>query len=181
MDETESTNSTPKKRSGVDWAPSFLRSLAKCGVIGYAAKAAGIHRTTVYLRRDSDDAFAKQMRHALSESTDRLLQEAVRRARIGVKEPVFQYGRHVGDIRRYSDTLLIFLLKGLDPATWRETFVHNLTSPDGKPVQVKHEHEITVMPEAIESFLAGLEARGGTPGDHDISRNGHAKSVHSEN
>ena len=41
--------------------------------------------------------------------------EARRRAVDGVDEPVFQQGKQVGTIRKHSDTLLIFLLKGIRP------------------------------------------------------------------
>ncbi len=40
----------------------------------------------------------------------------------GVLRPVFQGGKHVGDIREYSDTLLQFLLKGERPEKFRERY-----------------------------------------------------------
>jgi hypothetical protein len=48
--------------------------------------------------------------------------EAVRRAYEGVEKPVCQMGKEVGVIREYSDTMLIFLLKGLRPAKYRERY-----------------------------------------------------------
>ena len=39
----------------------------------------------------------------------------MRRAREGVEEPVFQGGLCCGHVRRYSDLLLIFLLKSRRP------------------------------------------------------------------
>ena len=38
----------------------------------------------------------------------------------GVKQPVFYKGEVCGSVRKYSDVLLIFLLKGLRPEVYRE-------------------------------------------------------------
>lgn len=46
--------------------------------------------------------------------------EARRRAVDGVDEPVFQGGELVGHVRRYSDRLLEFLLRGRRPTVYRE-------------------------------------------------------------
>jgi hypothetical protein len=55
---------------------------------------------------------------------DQLEEEARRRAVDGVLKPVFQRGRQVGRIREYSDVLLVTLLKGKRPDTYRERFEH---------------------------------------------------------
>jgi hypothetical protein len=105
------TNRTPKKepkparkRSAPDWAPSFLECLADCGVIGYAAKKAGIGRTAVYQRRDSDETFAEAMATALVDLSDVLEYESWRRAKVGTDRPIYQDKRPVGYMREYSDT-----------------------------------------------------------------------------
>ena len=46
---------------------------------------------------------------------DELEAEARRRAVQGVRQPVFHQGKVVGHIRKYSDLLLIFLLKHRRP------------------------------------------------------------------
>lgn len=109
---------TPKKRVNKaaitirgKWRSTFLKHLAENGVVGYAVKAAGVSRWAAYERRQRDAEFAKQWEQALESATDRLEQEAVRRAVDGVDEPVFYLGEECGKIRKYSDTLLIFLLK----------------------------------------------------------------------
>ena len=51
---------------------------------------------------------------------DALEQEARRRALEGVEEPVFCRGERVGVIRRYSDALLILLLKAKRPEQFRD-------------------------------------------------------------
>ncbi len=45
----------------------------------------------------------------------RLLEDARRRSEEGVLEPVFYQGREVGMVRKYSDNLLMFKIKGLMP------------------------------------------------------------------
>jgi hypothetical protein len=62
-------------------------------------------------------------------------QEADRRAIEGVDEPVFHKGTVVGHIRKYSDTLLIFRLKALAPAKYRETIRQEHSGPEGGPLQ----------------------------------------------
>ena len=122
----------------------FLKSLAQCGVVTHAAEDAGSGRRTMYAWRDEDEAFALAWDSALDDSADRLEKEAHRRATEGVLEPVYQGGELVGHIRKYSDTLLIFLLKGAKPAKFRERFEH--MGPGGErlgltwPWEIKDTH-----------------------------------------
>jgi hypothetical protein len=51
---------------------------------------------------------------------DTLEAEADRRAAEGTLRPVFYKGEQCGEIREYSDTLLIFRLKALRPEKYRE-------------------------------------------------------------
>lgn len=107
-------------------AVRFLERLAETGNVSLAAQFAGLSKQTAYNHRHSDDEFARQWDDALDTATDLLEQEARRRAYEGVDEPVFYKGDEVGTIRKYSDTLLIFLLKGLRPEKYRDnaTVVH---------------------------------------------------------
>ena len=52
--------------------------------------------------------------------TEALEYEAVRRAYHGVAEPVFYNGVQCGSVTKYSDKLLMFLLKARNPAKYRE-------------------------------------------------------------
>jgi hypothetical protein len=63
---------------------------------------------------------------------DLLEKECVRRALVGWKEPVYQGGKELGTIRKFSDNLLIFLLKGKRPEVFRER--HELTGVNGAPL-----------------------------------------------
>lgn len=114
------TNRTPKKRA------AFLSELAERGNVSDAARAAGVARTTVYEWREVDPAFAASWDAALDEAADTMEREAWRRAVEGVEKPVFgSLGQglgsgEVGRVQEYSDTLLIFLLKGAKPEKYRE-------------------------------------------------------------
>ena len=56
----------------------------------------------------------------MENAADLLEEEARRRAHDGVDEPVWFQGVQCGTVRKYSDTLLIFLLKGAKPDKYRE-------------------------------------------------------------
>lgn len=111
-----------------DWKPIFLAALAKRGNVSEAAKAAGVHRDTANEHRKTDAAFLARWESALEDAADALEREAFRRAHDGVVKPVFGSGGpgvgtvEVGHVREYSDTLLIFLLKGIRPAKYRDNF-----------------------------------------------------------
>jgi hypothetical protein len=95
-----------------------------------------VARNTVYERRDADPEFAKAMADAIESGVDDLELEARRRAKDGSLKPVFQGGEHVGDIREYSDTLTIFLLKAHRPEKYRDNHKHEITGADGGPITI---------------------------------------------
>jgi len=92
---------------------AFIQSLiATGGNVSEACKAESIGRTAAYRWRNDDPEFASRWDAAVEVGVDQLETEARRRAFKGVKKPVYQGGKLVGHIQEYSDTLLIFLLKG---------------------------------------------------------------------
>lgn len=109
----------PEMRSS-EWHAKFLAALADEGLVRYAAAVAGVTPSAAYTARRRDPAFAKAFDEAIQASTPRLEQEAIRRAFHGTPKPVYQSGKLVGMMREYSDTLLIFLLKGRKPDTYRD-------------------------------------------------------------
>jgi hypothetical protein len=88
-----------------------LKALAEDGVVSYACKAANIDRNTAYNHRNADAGFAQAWDDAIEQATDDMVGEARRRAVKGVAEPVFYQGEECGAVQRYSDTLLMFLIK----------------------------------------------------------------------
>lgn len=99
---------------------AFLNAFAECGNVSQAAKAAKIPRMSHY-QWIHDDEYKAAFDDAKQEANDSLEAEARRRAVEGVDEPVGWYqGEAGGVIRRYSDILLMFLLKGAMPEKYRD-------------------------------------------------------------
>lgn len=90
----------------------FLEQLAVDGNITRAAEFAQLDRPGIYARRKTDPAFEEAMQDAFEKATDRLEAEARRRGLEGYDEPVFYQGVQTATMKRYSDPLLIMLLKG---------------------------------------------------------------------
>lgn len=108
---------------------SFVAALRVSGSVTKAAEAAKLDRRLAYRWRDGDAAFAADWDEALEAATEALESEARRRAFEGVVRFKFDSkGNPLLDPRtgepyveyEYSDTLLIFLLKGLKPDKYRE-------------------------------------------------------------
>ena len=104
-----------------------------------ASEAVGITRKTAYDARQRGPLFDAQCKESQALSIEYLEKEAFRRASEGWMEPVFHKGEVVGHIRKFSDTLLIFLMKGNAPHKYREN------------VNVKHQGGIDIT--APEKFV----------------------------
>lgn len=136
---TARTNRTPKKAGAKpkqrrNWKPLWLKAFAQSGMVVEACKAAKVARSTVYDARQTDEAFATAWDDIEAATTDAMEREAFRRGVEGVEEPVFHKGEEVAAVRRYSDTLLIFMLKARKPEKYRETTRHELTGKNGAPL-----------------------------------------------
>ena len=105
---------TPEKRA------QFLALLAECGNVTRAADEAGLSRVYLYQMRRDDEAFAEEWETAADIGAKRLEDEARRRAVEGWQEPVWYQGDQVGTVRKYSDTLLICLLKAHHPEKYAD-------------------------------------------------------------
>ena len=115
------------------WEKAFLAILAESGNVTKACLAAQIARSVVYAHRDEDERFKALWDEALAEAGDALELEARRRAVDGWDEPVFQKGELVGTIRKYSDTLLLAMLRAKKPE-YREKVLNEHTGKDGGPI-----------------------------------------------
>lgn len=136
---------------------AFLVAYASTGNICEAAKAARIERRQHY-RWLEDPEYAKAFDDAHETAGETLEAEARRRAESGWDEPVFGKlpgkdtgSGQVGVVRKYSDTLLIFLLKGAKPEKYRERIDHNV-----KPDLTKLSPEELL---ALERILTRVAAR----------------------
>lgn len=119
---------------GKNQKKTFLEVLAATCNVAEAAKATGTLRHYWYRIRKKDKEFAQAWENAVEAGADALEAEARRRAHDGFLEPVFYQGKKVGKIRRYSDTLLIFLLKGYRPDKFHDT--HRVEGGD-KPIKIE--------------------------------------------
>ena len=112
---------TPKKRE------TFLALVAKGYTVTDAVKQVGLSRRAVYYLRDRDPDFAERLREAYEASSELLEAGAFQRAMgrdevTGVDkdgQPIF--------IKKYSDVLLIFLLKARKPEVYRDRVDVNVT------------------------------------------------------
>jgi hypothetical protein len=95
---------------------AFLAAFRKTGNVRLACGAAKVGRSSHYRWLNQSPAYREAFAVAKEEVADLLEAEAYRRAVEGVERPVGWYkGQAGGSVREYSDTLLIFLLKGLRP------------------------------------------------------------------
>ena len=142
----------------------FLRAVAGLGNVTAAAEHVGIDRTLHYHWVKVDEAYRAAFNAAMDMAGDRLEIAARRRAVDGVEEPVYQGGELVGRIRKFSDVLLIFLMKGANPEKYRENQRVEMSGPGGGPVAV--EHAVTFYLPAsrrlvIEEGVTPAEENGG--------------------
>ncbi|MBT5879739.1 MAG: hypothetical protein HOH46_11835 [Rhodospirillaceae bacterium] len=101
----------------------------------------------MYEWKEKDEAWRDSWEQAWHLGVDALEEEALRRGVEGFLEPVWYNGEIVGHRRKYSDNLLIFMLKGRRPGTFRDNasiehsgqagapldFTVNFVSPTQKP------------------------------------------------
>lgn len=145
---------------------TFLAEYARRGNVTDACKRASISRTTVYRWQEHDEAFSLQFNQAKEAYCDSLRHEITRRARDGVLKPVYQGGKKVGQIREYSDTLLIFEAKKHMPE-YRDKVDVSATLLQG----TSSHDDTTASPEAAlyATLFVGALNPGDTGGEDDAS------------
>lgn len=131
---TPPTRSRAREATQAKRKERFLKELAKRANVSAAAKAAKVDRSTPYHWRETDPEFAAAWDEAVEVAVDALEAEAWRRAATGVLEPVYQKGERVGQIRRYSDTLMVTLLKAHRREKYSEKQQLEHSGPGGEPL-----------------------------------------------
>ena len=109
----------------------FLIALANTCQIAAAARAAKKSRQWAYNLRAKDPSFAAAWDSALEIAVGALEDVAIERAVKGVLEPVYQGGVKVGTVRRYSDSLLILLLRANKAEKYCERTQAQVTTVSG--------------------------------------------------
>ena len=106
------------------WNEDFIETLERTANVSLACKKVGVSRKVAYSWKNKDSAkgrdFRRRWDEAIEVAVDVLEAEARRRALTGVREPVFYKGKEITIVSKYSDTLLIFLLKAHRPDTYRD-------------------------------------------------------------
>lgn len=115
---------------------AFLEAFRACANIGKAATAAHIHRDSHYKWLKLDAEYAAAFEDVRIQTAEVLEDEAVRRAHEGVVEPIFYKGRPTAAIRKYSDALLMFLLKGFLPEKYADKRPLEVSGVDGAPILI---------------------------------------------
>jgi hypothetical protein len=93
------------------WRERFLEALSREPNVSGACRVARVSRKAMYAKRKTDPEFAAQWEEALATGWDHLEGQCYQRATDGWEEPVYYQGEAVGKVRRYSDTLAMFLLR----------------------------------------------------------------------
>ena len=159
---------TKRRTTKGDWKERFLRKLAKTGNIGYAAAYAKVARQTVYDRRNKEPEFAVAMIEARRIAQAYLEEEARRRAEEGWDEPVYYKGIVCGRVRKFSDTLLMFLLKANKPSKFRER-----TSVEHSGHTVTDVRVVRIHPPGVQSLdVTALPERQSLNGHHETNGDG---------
>jgi hypothetical protein len=153
-------NGAQRKSRNPATRPKYERRMLEALASGLsparAAKAAGVGRSTAYLWRQQDPEFAQKWDEAVAEGIDWLEEEARRRAVEGFnKRPIYHRGVIVGEIRQYSDKLLMFLLKRRMP----EVYARDANRPKGFARSHDASRKVDTKEEVLERMKRlGLEA-----------------------
>lgn len=139
------------------WAKSregFLEALRQGMSVSAAVKASGMGQTYLYERKKTDEEFAKDWDAAIEVGSDMIEDEIKRRGVDGWDEPLAFQGQLTGDVvRKYSDTLLIFLAKARRPEKFRDVQKLTVSGPNDGPIQIQDARA------EVEALLARKEAR----------------------
>lgn len=160
----------PRKRA-------FLHAYAITGSVKVAAAEAGVKRETHYAWKTGDLDYAEAFVHATAMAADALIDEAKRRAQFGVKDFILYQGRIVmrevvdddGVVtrvplmkRKYSDTLLQFLIENLAPGfTPKREIAHS--TPEPLKVEVASRIDLSHLSDEELALLDRIGSKLATP------------------
>lgn len=148
------------------WVNPFLQHLRTSLNYAASARAVGVPYSTVMRLKQRDADFEAACEDACEEAYDALEAECRRRAFEGTDEPVFYQGAEVGTVRKYSDSLAMFLLKGYRRRKFGDK--QEVTGADGGPLALVDD---TRKAARISALLALAQQRksNNLPSDDDVS------------
>jgi hypothetical protein len=124
---------TPNQRA-------FLKAYLISCSITTASECAKVSRVCHYAWLKESEAYEIAYRIAEPIAAQNLEDEAVKRATTGWDEPVFYQGEQCGVVRKFSDSLLLALLKGAKPDKYKDRVASTLSNADGSPLVVAVRH-----------------------------------------
>lgn len=134
------TDGTAKKKSAI------IRSFELGNSVSMACRSARLGRTTYYRWRQDDREFALACEAAIETGTDRLEDEAKRRA--------------MG--KDGSDTLLIFLLKARRPDKYKDRVSNEHTGPRGGPILIAPAIDLSKLSDDELALYEQITAKAST-------------------
>ncbi len=147
----------------------FLGSLAEGWSVTHAAQRCGVHRGTFYALRAADSEFAAAWEAAYREGSDRIEDEALRRAVEGYEEVTTGAdGQLVRVVRRYSDAILIRLLQARKPELYGDAKAARIELSGSVAHEVRHAQGLTladVVAFAVEHDLVPTTVPAFAPSD----------------
>jgi hypothetical protein len=129
----------------------LCKAIRDTGNISKACDICCVSRRGAYDAKEADTEFSKEWEEAVEESIELMEAEARRRAFEGVLEPVFYQGEECGTIRKYSDTLLMFILKAKKPKEYRDNQRVVLAGDKENPLHTTYHHDPARAAEEIIS------------------------------
>ena len=124
----------PAKKSTPSRVAVFLEAYAGSGSVTAAAKAAGVHRTTHYLRAKNDPKYRQAVEDVEQHVAQQIEDACVTRAIHGSKRQLFWRGKpmkakngHLIYEVEWDTTLQLGMLKRFRPALYREHVVQEHT------------------------------------------------------
>ena len=115
----------------------FLAAYSVLGNVTAAAKCVNLTAEATRQWRMSDEKFLEYYEIADRAHTHYLEQEAQRRAMQGVVEDVYYQGEKVGEKVKYSDNLLMFMLKAKEPEKYRDNSRVEVVGDGGGSIEVE--------------------------------------------
>jgi hypothetical protein len=150
-----------------DWQARFLSHLRDTGNVRRSCEAAGVARSWAYELRDKDPQFAQAWKYAALDAADLLEETVTDRAVNGWEEPVWYKDEQVGTVRKYSNTLAVFLLKHANPEKYGDRTRLEHTGADGGAIHIQTDisHLNDEQLSQLAAILDAAQPGGGPSGD----------------
>lgn len=116
---------------------AFLAAYEVRGLVSQASKDAGISRRNHYKWMSNDADYVERFEDAHEAFCETLEAAARQRAVEGVTDPIYWQGEEVGGKLKFSDSLLMFLLKGAMPDKYADR--KQVSGPGGAPLEIVEE------------------------------------------